>query len=142
VLLALAQERRDALVERSHALAGVDDKEDDAGRLDREADLLFRSLGDRRRGVAAGQAKATGVEQGEFAVVNLRRDDVARDARHVVNNGYALPGQPVEQAALAHIGAAYDGDGARSGNHWSETFGPRRPGGKRYLDGAVLRFFG
>ena len=103
--------RGDFLVEGSHALKPVDDEKNERGGRDGEIHLGLGCSGEGSRGVDALVANAAGVEEGVGPVGDLGRDDIAGDARLVVDDGDAFPRQPIEEAALADVGSADDGNG-------------------------------
>ena len=102
-----AQPAGNVLVERQHALAGIDDEQNHVGRVDRQVDLLFDVP---REIVHVGDAHAAGVDQLEEAVVVAHevRDAIARDARLVVDDGDPHAGEPIQHAALADVWPADD----------------------------------
>jgi len=109
---AAAQHAGDAVVERRHALAAVEQEQDERRGRDGKINLLLRGRDELPGRFAALEPDAAGVEERVAPLLDLGRDDVAGDARLVMHDGNALPRQPVEQAAFAHIGASDDGDGA------------------------------
>ena len=102
----------DALVERRHAGAAVEYEEDQRGGGDGEIDLLLGGFHELLGRIVAGQSDAAGVEKRVRAFFDLGGDDVAGDARLVMDDGNAFPRQAIKQATFAHIGASDDGDGA------------------------------
>ena len=75
------------------------------GRVDGRLDLALDLLG---KVVGVLDAHAAGVDQfGEAAAdVDQVRNAVAGDAGRRIDNGKSLPGEPVEDARLAHVGTA------------------------------------
>ena len=110
---AVAQARGGFAVQRHDALLDVHHQDDDIGRLDGEFDLFERRLDDDIvRLLAAQQADAAGIHQRERppAPFHLGRDAVAGDARLIVHDGDAPPGDAVEQGRLADVGPAHNGN--------------------------------
>ena len=104
-----SQAVRDLVVERGDAGVGVDDEQDEIRLLDRHARLLLDALLDIGTGL---QLQAAGVDHGERAAGPLRGavHAVAGGARDVGDDRDALADEPVEERALADVGAADDGD--------------------------------
>lgn len=107
-----AQPLGDAFVSGGQARVRVGHKQDEAGRREREIHLLLGGLDDGGGRDARRQADAARVHQEIPAAVgrHVRRDQIARDARLVMHDGNAPAREAVEEAALAHIGPADEGD--------------------------------
>ena len=101
---------RQALVLRRDALGGVDHQEGDVRIVDRPQGTDHRVV---LGGVvdAAAAAHAGGVHEHDRPIgrVHQRVDGVPGGAGHVVHHAAVLAHQPVEQGALAHVGATDDG---------------------------------
>ena len=80
-----------------------------SARRHRQFDLVVDVFGEL---VGVDEAVAAGVDELDPVVVDLQRhgDAVAGDAGHVLDDADALAGQRVEEAALADVGPADDGD--------------------------------
>ena len=96
-------------VQRRHAFAGIDDKQDHRGRVDGRLDLLLDFLG---QIVDVLDAHAARIDQFDEPLAELGevRDAIAGHAGRRIDDGQPLAGEPVEKARLAHIGPAHDGD--------------------------------
>ena len=110
-LLRLAQDLRDLLVARRDPDLRVDDEEDEVGLRDRLARLVGDRARDRR---LVGDVDAAGVDQQEALRAPLADEllAVARDARRLVHDRRARPGQPVDERRLPDVREADDRDGA------------------------------
>ena len=101
---------RQALVLRRDALRGVDHQQRDVRVVDRpqgtDHGVVLGGVVD-----PAAAAHAGGVHEHDRPVRGVHQgvDGVAGGARHVVDHAAVLAHQPVEQGALAHVGAADDG---------------------------------
>lgn len=104
-LLRAAQQARDLFICRRQAGAAVDEEQDDVGLLHGQLCLLAHRLEDV---VALIELDAAGVDHREVLVEPLRVeiDAVARDARHVVDDGDALLADLIEERGLADVRAA------------------------------------
>ena len=103
----------DFAVQGNDALLQIDNQNNDGGGFDGQFDLLEGGLDDDIAGLlAAQQAQAAGVHQGEGASVplGLDADAVACDPRLVVNDGDAFAGDAIKQGRLAHVGPSDNGD--------------------------------
>ncbi len=109
----VAEPLGDLLVQRHHAVADVDDEEDQVGLVHRGLDLPLDVLAEV---VAVDHADPAGVHQleepGLVVVPELDQgaDAVAGHARHVVDDGDPATGQPVEQRRLADVRPTDDHD--------------------------------
>ena len=109
----VAEPLRDLLVEGHHAVADIDDEEDQVGLGQRRLDLTVDVVG---QVVAIDHADAAGIDQLEVAGVLLVADvpqgphPIARDPRHVIDDGDPTAGEPVEQRRLADVGPSHDHD--------------------------------
>ena len=100
-------------------VAGIDDEQDDVGRSIAASICSSTCL---RQVVAVLDADAAGIDQLEEPAVVLHqvRDAVARHAGLVIDDRNPPPGQPIEQARLAHVRAA-DDDNLRNGHEAAEA---------------------
>jgi hypothetical protein len=108
-LVGLAEQRQLGVVDRSRRLGRVEHADDHVGFFERDVDLALDAL---THGVVARGIEAARVDE----QVGLVLDDcvgvvaVARDTWLVVYDRHPATHQAVEQCALAHVGAADDGD--------------------------------
>ena len=104
------QPAADLLVERSQALARIDQEQSGVGLAHRGLGLLPHPAGQRVRVLVL---EAGGVDHPELEPEQLRLAlaPVAGHARPVVDQRQALADQPVEQGRFADVGPADDGDG-------------------------------
>ena len=109
----LAKDVGHCIVNGMAAVESIDHEEDEVGRLDGDEGFDFHLLG---KAIADRGADAAGVDDlnGEAGLLDRRGKAVAGDAGHVVDNGDAVAGEPVEERALADVGSADDGDDALS----------------------------
>ena len=116
-LIFFAEELGDGLVEGDPAGLGIDDEEDELGLVGGELHLAFDVGGEVVAAPGIDDAVAAGVGELEGAATgfNERGDAVPRDAGGGVNDGDAAAGEEVEQAGLADVGAADDGDNGEHG---------------------------
>ena len=104
-LLRAAQQARDLLVRRRQAGAAVDEEQDDVRLVHGQLCLLAHRL---ENVVALIELDAAGIDHREVLVEPLRIkvDAVARDARHVVDDGDTLLANLIEERGLADIRTA------------------------------------
>ena len=108
-VLAATEDAGDLLVERGQARAAVHDEDDEVGFRDGRQHLVAH--GRDQIGLGAGV---------EAARVHYRRlpaledggavEPVARDPRHVVDEGATAPDEAVEERGFAHVGPAHESD--------------------------------
>ena len=108
-LLRRAQHVADFVISRREARTAIDDKQDDVGLLHRNLRLLAHGFQDM---VALVELDAARVDHRELMAepLGIEIDAVARDARHVVDDGHALLADLVEKRRLADIRPADDGN--------------------------------
>ncbi len=96
-------------VGRGELGAAIDDHDDGVGLFERDLRLPEDLAGD--KGFVVGH-DATGIDQTRLAALplDLAVDAVAGDAGLVADDGAAGAGEAVEERALAHVGAAADGE--------------------------------
>ena len=101
----------EGLVVLGHARRRVDQEQHDVGGLDGRLDLAA----DLRVEVVAARQPAAGVDQQEVDAqpLGLGLLAVAGHAGSVLDDGHLLADDPVEQRALADVGAADDDDGGQ-----------------------------
>ena len=116
-LAGAVQRRRDDLVAGGDAGAGVDHEQQRIGFGDGGQGLAGHA---RAQGVGRGFLEAGGVDQAERHAVEHRfgHAAVAGHAGRVMDDGDPPPGEAVEQAGLADIGPADDGDGEAASAHF------------------------
>ena len=104
-----AQATNDLVIEGEQAGAGIDDEQDDRGRLDGGLDLRIDV---RRQIVDVDDADSARVDDVEVAISLIEQEahPIAGHAGMIVDDGQPLVGQPVEDAAFADVRSADDHD--------------------------------
>ncbi len=115
--LGFAELLRERLVDGSEALLGINDKEDEIGRLHGDVrldgDLLAKTI-------IEGRADTAGIDEGAGVAGEGagRGDAVPGDAGLIVDDGDFPSCEAVEKCGFPDIGASYDGDG---GHGWGNS---------------------
>ena len=104
-----AHELGEHLVARRHAFARIDQEQHEIGLGERRLGLLAHALGD-RPAFCLLEARRIDDRDGVAGEIRLARAAVARQPRHIGDEGRALARQTVEQRRLADVGPADDGD--------------------------------
>ena len=110
-LALLPQQLRHDLIHRMDAVQRIHHEQNRIRRGD--GDLRLRA-DHSRKVVIQFRANAAGVydADGERGVLHWRSQPVARDPRHVMHDGNAVPRETVEEGGLPHIRPAHDGNEA------------------------------
>jgi hypothetical protein len=108
------QNPRQLFIERRDSIPHIDDKQEQAGLIDRRAGLLEDVHGDNRLVIGHDTAR---VDQPESAPLpfGLTVDAVARDPGQVADDRAPRPDHPVKDGRFPDIRAANDGDDGKHG---------------------------
>ena len=107
----------DRLIQRCHAIAGIDHEQQQICFLNPKLNLLFNFI---RKIVDIIDPNPARIDQLKIVVVFLKQvgHSIPSHARNVIDNRQSATDQPVKKAGLAHVWASDDRDlGKRHSNH-------------------------